>query len=201
VEVAAQQAARLCAELGHHVEEAAPAVNGAAFIDAFMTVWSSSAAATVAQIRTDGGDPDALLEPWTLGLARSYSARPADDMARAIAHFDAMARLYAAFFSRFDVVLTPTLSAPPVAVGRQAPTVDYDTLYQRVLDWVAYTPIHNAAGTTAMSVPLGESATGLPIGMQFAAARGAERTLFELAYELESAAPWAGRWAAMATTV
>ncbi len=74
----------------------------------------------------------------------------------------------------------------------------FDTLFDRVMNWVAYTPIHNAAGTAAMSVPLAWSPAGLPIGMQFAARQGAERTLFELAYELEAAAPWADRWPELA---
>jgi amidase len=63
-----------------------------------------------------------------------------------------------------------------------------------VLDWVDYTPVHNGAGNAAMSVPLGTSSAGLPIGVQFAAPQGGERRLFELAYELEEAAPWGGRW-------
>ncbi|MEQ8857993.1 MAG: amidase [Pseudomonadales bacterium] len=194
VEVAAQRAAELCAQLGHQVEEAAPVVDGERFIDAFMTVWSSSAAAVLAEARNRGLDPDSVLEPWTLGLAVAFNARPAGEMAAAIAHFDAMARVYQAFLSRYDVVLTPTLSAPPVKIGAQAPTLPFAPLYEDVLDWVAYTPIHNAAGTAAMSVPLGWSAEGLPIGVQFATVRGGERTLFELAYELEAAAPWADRW-------
>jgi amidase len=199
LEVAAQRAAKLCADLGHEVEEAAPVVDGERFIDAFMTVWSSGAAATVADVRQRGIDPAEVLEPWTLGLAASFEARPASDMASAIAVFEEMARVYGAFFERYDVALTPVLSAPPVEVGVQAPTVPYETLYERVLDWVAYTPIHNAAGTTAMSVPLAWNPEGLPLGLQFATARGGERTLFELAYELEAAAPWADRWPAMAT--
>ena len=199
LEVAAQRAARLCADLGHEVEEAAPVVDGERFIDAFMTVWSSGAAATVADVRRRGIDPAEVLEPWTLGLAASFESRPASDMAAAVAAFADMARVYEAFFERYDVALTPVLSAPPVRIGAQAPTVPYETLYDRVLDWVAYTPIHNAAGTAAMSVPLAWNPEGLPLGLQFAAARGRERTLFELAYELEAAAPWADRWPAMAT--
>jgi len=53
--------------------------------------------------------------------------------------------------------------------------------------------MHNVAGTPAMSVPLGRSDSGLPIGSQFAARAGNEQTLFGLAFELERAAPWAQR--------
>ena len=44
-----------------------------------------------------------------------------------------------------------------------------------------------------MSVPLGWSMDGLPIGSQFIARHGDEQTLLELAYELEIAQPWADR--------
>ncbi|MGH9802337.1 MAG: amidase, partial [Blastocatellia bacterium] len=55
----------------------------------------------------------------------------------------------------------------------------------------AYTPLHNACGTPAMSVPLYWTKENLPIGSQFAAWRGGEATLLQLAYELEAARPWA----------
>lgn len=199
VEAAVQRAAALCEELGHTVEEAAPAVDGDSFVHHFMTVWGAGAAGIVAEAERRKLVPDSVLEPWTLGLTEMFRQRETSAMDEALTHFQQMARIYEAFFSRYDVVLTPTLAAPPVQIGDQAPTVAFDELFQRVVGWVAYTPIHNAAGTPAMSVPLGWSADGLPIGVQFAAATGAERTLFELAYELEAAAPWADRWPAMAT--
>jgi amidase len=62
---------------------------------------------------------------------------------------------------------------------------------------VAYTPVHNVAGTPAASVPLAWNDAGLPIGTQLAARHGDERTLLELAYQLEAARPWAERWPAV----
>jgi amidase len=59
---------------------------------------------------------------------------------------------------------------------------------------LGYTPIHNAAGCPAMSVPLNWSERGLPIGAHFAAAPGQEALLLGLAYELERARPWHQRW-------
>ena len=66
---------------------------------------------------------------------------------------------------------------------------------ERVVGYVGYTPQHNVAGTPAMSIPLSNSPDGLPIGSQFASRVGRERTLLELAFELEQARPWADRWA------
>jgi amidase len=56
-----------------------------------------------------------------------------------------------------------------------------------------YTQLHNVAGAPAMSLPLGLSHDGLPIGSQFAAAKGREDLLYALAHELEAAQPWATR--------
>jgi amidase len=66
--------------------------------------------------------------------------------------------------------------------------------FAKVDRYVGYTPLQNAAGAPAMSVPLGWSpVSGMPIGAHFSAAKGQERRLLELAYELESAQPWADR--------
>jgi amidase len=71
--------------------------------------------------------------------------------------------------------------------------VDFDTLVARLKEYVGYTPIHNIAGAPSMSVPLYWTANGLPVGTMFSARAGNERMLFELAFELEEALPWAQR--------
>lgn len=71
-------------------------------------------------------------------------------------------------------------------------------MWERLVGYVAYTPLHNVAGTPAMSVPLSRSPAGLPIGSQFAARVGDEARLFALAAELEAARPWAGELAQQA---
>jgi amidase len=80
-------------------------------------------------------------------------------------------------------------------LGEHATDLPFETLFDRVVDNVAYTPVFNVAGTPAMSVPLYWSEDALPIGSQFAARVGAEATLLGLAYQLEAARPWADRWA------
>jgi len=107
--------------------------------------------------------------------------------------FPALAQKLETLFARYDVLLSPVMTTPPYLIGYHAPTVPFATLLDRVTDDVGYTPIHNAAGTTAMSIPLNWSHDGLPIGSQFAAWRGGEATLLALAYELEAARPWAKR--------
>jgi amidase len=82
-----------------------------------MTVWSSFAAGVRKIAEQRGLDPVAVLEPWTLGLADLYNGKPAGAMAAAIAHFARVQRAYDAFFERYDLVLAPTLAAPPVRIG------------------------------------------------------------------------------------
>jgi amidase len=94
-------------------------------------------------------------------------------------------------FKTYDALLSPVLRLPPYKIGWRSPTLDFDTLLNRFLDEVGYTPLHNAVGTPAMSVPLYWTRDGLPVGSQFAAWRGGEATLLGLAYELEEARPWA----------
>jgi amidase len=59
-----------------------------------------------------------------------------------------------------------------------------------VFEWMSYTPIANATGQPAMSVPLSWNDAGLPIGVHFTGRYADEATLFRLAAELEIAAPW-----------
>jgi amidase len=72
--------------------------------------------------------------------------------------------------------------------------VPYAALRERSVSYASYTALHNFVGTPAMSVPLYWNEAGLPIGSQFSAARGGEKTLFELAYQLEAAQPWANKY-------
>jgi amidase len=71
--------------------------------------------------------------------------------------------------------------------------VPFDTLRERLLQQVGYTLIHNVAGAPAISLPMGWTSAGLPVGVQVCAGPGQERVLLELAYELEAAQPWVQR--------
>ncbi|MCH1932166.1 amidase family protein, partial [Shewanella sp. A25] len=62
-----------------------------------------------------------------------------------------------------------------------------------LIEYVGYTTYHNVVGAPAMSVPLNWTDAGLPVGTQFAARVGHEGLLFQLAYQLEAAQPWAQR--------
>ena len=140
---------------------------------------------------------DNMLEKFTHGLAELYEGRLAKDdkiLEKAVAYCKKVEADYDAFFENYDVILSPVLFKPPLMIGEQSSDKGFEELYNSVLDYVTYTAQYNASGHPALSLPLYTSRDGMPIGSQFAAAKGAEATLLHLAYELEAARPWADRW-------
>ncbi|MFM0289234.1 amidase [Paraburkholderia megapolitana] len=187
---------RLLEGLGHHVERTALPFDGAITFKDFLTLFTSAAAETVDIARKAllGIKPNRfLLEPLTLEMATYAKRLPADELANAKTRLTAAASTYNDWFSRFDVIVSPVLAQPPVPIGAIHGALSFETVLERVSRYAIYTMMHNAFGAPAMSVPLHWSVTGLPIGVQFATRFGDERTLFELAYELEAAKPWADK--------
>ena len=90
-----------------------------------------------------------------------------------------------------DLVLSPTLGHTTPRIGHLSPTVEFPEMFDRLVRYAAFTPLNNAAGAPAVSLPLGSTSDGLPIGVHFSALHGDERTLLEIAYELEDARPFA----------
>jgi amidase len=97
---------------------------------------------------------------------------------------------YAQMFARHELVLSPVLAHTTPRLGHLSPNVPFDQLIDRLTSYVAFTPLNNVAGSPAISLPLGMSPDGLPIGVQLNAAAGDERTLLEVAYALEEAQPF-----------
>jgi len=197
VEKATNSAASLCEKLGHKIEPIKLPVNGEDFIDAFIGLWSTSTLdlePTAKRLLGEGTRLEEVLEPWTIGLIELAKARgPQNCVQRATKVFGETTTAIEKVFQSYDVILSPVMTNPPFKIGWHDPRVEFKTLMQRVIDDVGYTPLHNACGTTAMSVPLYWTPDGLPVGSQFAAWRGGEATLLQLAYELEAARPWEKR--------
>jgi len=193
VRSALEDTAALCAAMGHHVEPARLPVDGDEFFLHFMVAWSGGADRMRTAAEAQGHRPEDVLEPWTLYLSDHFRRQAADAGTKASAFFAEHARRFDAFFQQVDVMLTPVVSEEPPPLGHLGPQVPGAQMFERLTRYVSYTPVHNVAGTPAMSVPLGRGPSGLPIGSQFAARLGGEQLLFSLAFELERAAPWAQR--------
>ncbi|MFD3335310.1 amidase [Streptomyces sp. NPDC058700] len=98
---------------------------------------------------------------------------------------------YAAAFRGLDLVLTPVLAHTTPEIGHLSPTVPYRTLIDRILAYVAFTPVNNVVGTPSISVPAASATEeGLPVGVMFSGRPGSERTLLEVAFALEADRPF-----------
>ncbi|MBV9513303.1 MAG: amidase [Mycobacteriaceae bacterium] len=183
--------AALLEELGHRVQHLdSPPVPGH-FADDFILYYSFLAFVLVRNGRRMFGDSfdRAKLDNLTLGFEQ-HAARRLHRLPLAITRLRAMRRRTARLFRTYDAVLTPTVADPPPIIGHFDPAADYQQILDRLVDWVAFTPLQNATGDPAISLPLAESAGGLPVGMMISAEWGQERRLLELAYELEQTRPW-----------
>lgn len=192
---AVEAAAALCRSLGHEIREARPPFDGRQFSEDFILLWAAGAAEVVALVESQAGEGaplDQLLEPLTLDLAAHYRERGPEALEAAIGRLREVEARYETFFGETDIYLTPVLAKPPVPLGQIAGSLGI-AAFNTLTDYVGYTPLQNVAGAPAISLPLGWSSGGLPIGVHFAAAKGQERRLLELAYELEQAQPWAAR--------
>ena len=193
---ATQAAARLCEELGHAVEEAAPAYDVEGLDLNYNRVFAVGAAANVAlRARALGKEVDpAGFERVTWAMIERGRQISAPDYVMMINRLHGISREIALLFGTYDVLLTPTLAEPPVELGvLDMMSEDLEAYTQRLWRFTPFTYPFNVTGQPAMSVPLSWNAAGLPIGVHFVGRYGDEATLFRLAAQLEHARPWADR--------
>jgi len=210
--------AKLCQDLGHEVVEAAPQIDGKAFARAFLTIVCVETRAAIEEsevlLNRRASFKDFEPSTWTLALLGKQCRAP--EFSRSLNLAQLTARQIGEFFSKYDVLLTPTLAMPPVTTGALQPKgmramamkllgrlnagalistlSGIDVLAQHVFEFMPYTPLFNVTGQPAMSVPLYWNDERLPIGMQFVGRYGDEATLFRLASQLEKARPWSERF-------
>lgn len=193
---AAKEAAAICQSLGHEVEEAAPLVNGTVFTQAFMTLFSGGLAWSIAGLSLAVGQKPSpeFFEPLTWACYEMGQKHTASSYLISLTILQKISREVAKFFEKYDLWLTPTLAMPPVELGFfTSPPEDPLRGFRKSAEFIPFTPLANATGQPAMSVPLYWNEEGLPIGVHFLGRFGDEATLFRLASQLEAARPWFNR--------
>jgi len=194
---AVRDAAKLCQDLGHTVEEATIEVDGDGVNRAFITIFVAGGTGTAIQgaAMLSGQTPSKdQFETLTWALWEMSQGIKAMDYQLALTHLQQVSRTIARFMTRYDVWLTPTLAKPPAPLGwlESTPEEPLRALV-RAAEYAPFTPICNFTGQPAMSMPLVWNDAGLPIGTHFIGRFGDEATLFRLAAQLEQARPWADR--------
>jgi amidase len=179
--------------LGHTVTEASPAVDPDALVEAMMLGVVATGAAFLQAPRP----PDrSLFEAVSWQVLTETKAFTALDVMAAIDAQHRVTRPIGRFFTRHDLLVTPTLGRLPAPHG----TLDYDnpdhtarSWLRRIFEYGPFTAPFNVSGHPAISLPLGQSREGLPIGVQLVAAHGREDLLLRVAAQLEQAVPWEDR--------
>ena len=212
---AVRETAKLLESLGHHVEEAAPEIDGLALARCYLTMYYGQTAAAVAHVAELTGAREQAFELDTRALAAFGRALTAGEYVASRQHWNDFLRAMGRFHSRFDLYLTPTVAQPAAGIGDQnAPFAErsilravlrfglarrlldsglVDKIAAKSLGRVPFTQLSNLTFTPSMSVPLASFADGMPLGLQFIAAAGGEGLLIRLASQLEQAQPWAAR--------
>lgn len=194
---AVRAAGRLCQDLGHHVEEAAPALDAESLAKYAGVLPAASVCEELDRRAELTGIPVSLdvVEPVTMGFYELGKTFGAIDWVKANNAFQRAAIEIARFMRDYDLLLSPTLGNPPLKLGVLGPSPEnFQAFYDAIMPYTAFTSLANQTGQPSMSVPLGMSAAGLPLGSMFLARYGDEALLFRLAAQLEEAAPWAGRF-------
>ena len=196
---AVDHAAKLCADLGHHVEDAAPPLSAdliEAMGEAFLGVLAVETACDIEEFAHQvGRAPTANdFEATTWALAEMGRALTGTEAIRLKRVLYQVTRTVGPFFEDYDVSLAPTLGEPPLKVGELNPgNPDLDAYFARMFDFIPFTPLFNITGQPGVSLPLWWNAADLPIGVQFLSKMGRDGLLYQLAGQLERAQPWADR--------
>ncbi|MFQ5557245.1 MAG: amidase [Acidimicrobiales bacterium] len=189
--------AALLETLGHHVEESHPgALEDPALVDDFTALWTAGAAASLDNLAPLIGRPltSADVEPATWAMAeagRQHSGPAILTMQAAMMRF--RRRMATWWAGGFDLLLTPTClrTAPPLGELACSPD-DPLACLTRSIPYAVFTSPFNITGQPAVSLPVGRTTAGLPIGVQLVAGYAREDLLLSVASQLEEDLDWGG---------
>jgi Asp-tRNA(Asn)/Glu-tRNA(Gln) amidotransferase A subunit family amidase len=189
---AAEDAAKLCAELGHAVEEIAPPVPIEPILAAGPLVCFLRSRLEARAKERGRPISEGDLERTLRAIYDYAGGVTGEQYFRALQAVHDCAYRLGAFFRDYDILLSPVLANPPVPLGTfDMNRMSFDEyMTDLYVKHMPFTRQFNFSGGPAMSVPLHLAKGGLPVGVQFGADAGREDVLFRLAAQLESARPW-----------
>ena len=181
--------------LGHHVEEASPQFDYAAFLKAQKVIWAATTTPSLDELALALGKPidERELQATTLAVYRHGQILSAASLVTALAVYDQVTRTVGEFLAKYDILVTPTAAITPEPVGTynpDRPGRDVDSVFEDLAPKETFTALFNGTGSPAISLPLGWTAAGLPVGVQFVAGFGREDLLLRLARQLEQDCRW-----------
>jgi aspartyl-tRNA(Asn)/glutamyl-tRNA(Gln) amidotransferase subunit A len=186
VEAAVAAAVRVFAELGAHVDEANPELDGDP-IAVWNTLWWSSFATL---LQSYGGRVRDIAEPGLVAAAAQGLKTSVADYIRAQLKRADLHGIFARFFERYDLLLTPTMPLPAFDVNHVVPPSANGG--EAWTDWSPFTYPFNLTQQPAASIPCGLTRNGLPIGLQIVGAIGADALVLRASRAFEEARPFGG---------
>lgn len=193
---AVDDAAGLLRSLGHDVEEVDPPWQIPGLSELFGGVFSVHIATQILYSgMVAGREPVAEdMEPMSWAIHQMTKQIDSVHGLGMEIQLQALTRQLIQFLQPYDALLTPALAERPLPLGTlDTAAPDPMATFTRSGYFTPFTPIFNASGQPAISVPLYEGEDGLPLAVQLAGRPADEATLISLARQLEIAAPWAGR--------
>ncbi|MGB3623063.1 amidase [Ketobacter sp. MCCC 1A13808] len=213
---AVTRAAAKLADLGHNVEEASPPINGRQLMECYFDIYLANVNADIHNLIRQFGVRFVKKNVETLSffLYQAGNGMVAGDYLNSRRCWAGFSEVMDRFHEQYDIWMTPVMAVPPFDLGTMQSTeleeilltavtrlgvskyLNRKTLYnlgEAQLHKVPFTQLANITGQPAMSVPLEFSRNGLPVGIQFMAARLKDPLLLQLAFQLEKAHPWFDR--------
>lgn len=211
---AVQHSVKLLESLGHTVEQVHPYVNADDLVDSYLTMYYGHVAADLefAAKLLNSNFSNLDVEDSTKLMGYIGKKISAEQFVTAKRRWNDFSQSMHALHQEYDVLLTPTLGSEPVEIGafelsladkigtKIVNTFGLQNLLLKSgmtkkvalqnLEKLPFTQLANLTGQPAMSVPLYWTESGLPLGSQFIAPMGDEKTLLQLAHQLEKAQPW-----------
>ena len=196
VEAALHDVVELLQALGHEVAEQGLGIDYRALYGAMAAPGAANFAAGMRRLIERVGrepEPDEL-EPLTWAALKAGRRVTGEEALWGLQEMRRLNRDILTLFEDFDVYLTPVMGTPPPPIGYIDPVrLTPKQVNRRQAEVFPFTPPFNASGQPSISLPLAMSAAGLPIGMMFTGRYADEATLFRLAGQLETEAPWKHR--------
>ncbi|NYI43432.1 amidase [Nocardioides aromaticivorans] len=180
---------RLLSSLGHVVEDVPVPIPPEA-VPVFETCWAVLTAMSTVPLSAAQAE---LVRPLTRWLGERGTAVSGPEFGLAIGQLRRFAGEALVALAPYDIVLTPTLATVPLPVGAIRDDADPAADFEAQKRFTPWTSAWNVTGMPAISLPLHQSAAGLPIGMMLAARPAEEELLLSLAAQLEAALPWQDR--------
>ncbi|GAA0451008.1 amidase [Alkalibacillus silvisoli] len=181
----------LLENLGHEVEGITVPLNFDAYTENFIKIWVGSGSVAINHLGMMSGrtPSEENLEALSYEILKKGKGMTAYEYEEARVLIQLESKKLLSLYDQYDVLLTPVLNRLPVKTGELKQNT-IEALTKNMVDYCSFTPIANATGQPAMSVPVYWTEEGVPIGMQFKANAGQDHLLFQLANQIEKAQPW-----------